>query len=132
MSYGCLPILCLLCACTGAASAPDDRFEVTPLDTSAHTAGDTDRGHGSGTDRDESGGLSWPSGSIILDNVTIFDALTHRLDAAVVVAGDELWAVTDVGRDWPDDATVLKLTGHTIIPGLIDAHTHILHSGSTS
>ena len=33
------------------------------------------------------------------------------------------------GRDWPPDASVLDLAGHTLVPGLIDAHVHLTLPG---
>ncbi|MFT5685421.1 MAG: imidazolonepropionase-like amidohydrolase [Myxococcota bacterium] len=131
MMRGCLPILGLLSACSGGCSGATP---ATDNDTQAHD-NDTDSPGGGVDDTGDSGDSGdpvWPSGAVVLDHVTVFDALTHRSDAAVVLAGDEIWAVTNAGGVWPDDATVYDLTGHTIIPGLIDAHTHLFHSGSTS
>ena len=47
-----------------------------------------------------------------------------------MIAGDAIDRVTDAGQDWPADATVLDWSGRTVIPGLIDAHAHVFHSGS--
>ncbi|HLJ59134.1 MAG TPA: amidohydrolase family protein [bacterium] len=44
-------------------------------------------------------------------------------DAFVVVHGDRIESVTDA---CPADASVLDLGSHTLLPGLIDCHTHML------
>jgi imidazolonepropionase-like amidohydrolase len=45
-------------------------------------------------------------------------------NAVVIVQGDR---ITAAGRDVavPPNATVIDLPGHTILPGLIDSHTHV-------
>ena len=103
------------------------------------SGGDGDEGSGGsagegtgedGQDDTGGGGGDWPEGAVILDHVHVLDALTDREDAAVILAGDEIWEVVDAGQDWPEDAVVHDLSGKTVIPGLIDAHVHLFHSGS--
>ena len=53
-------------------------------------------------------------------------------DAAVVVQGDRIIAVgrqSDVASRIPSGAQVIDLGGATILPGLIDNHTHVLLQG---
>jgi imidazolonepropionase-like amidohydrolase len=53
-------------------------------------------------------------------------------DAAVVVQGDRIVAVgrqSDVASRIPSGAQVIDLGGSTILPGLIDNHTHVLLQG---
>ena len=62
----------------------------------------------------------------------LFDGTSGSLreGVAVVVRGD---TIADVGPGLPvpEGATVLDLAGFTVVPGLIDAHTHVaLHPGS--
>jgi imidazolonepropionase-like amidohydrolase len=60
----------------------------------------------------------------------VFDGRSFRDGLAVVVRGGTLADVA-AGIPAPEGATVLDLTGLTVLPGLIDAHTHIaLHPGS--
>lgn len=110
----------VLAACTADkdASSPDNKDTSAVVDTDTDT-GDTDTTPG------------WPAQPTILDNVTVVDASGVRAGQALVLAGDEIWAVVDAGGSWPDDAAVSDLGGHYVIPGLIDAHVHVFLSGST-
>lgn len=74
----------------------------------------------------------WPAAPTVLDNLTVVDASGVRAGRALILAGDEIWAVTDARQPWPADASVQDLSGQYVIPGLIDAHTHLFHSGSLS
>jgi imidazolonepropionase-like amidohydrolase len=48
-------------------------------------------------------------------------------DRVVTIVGDRIESVgADDGSDPPPDARVLDLRSHTILPGLIDCHTHLV------
>jgi len=62
----------------------------------------------------------------------LFDGRINQLrtDMVIVIKDNK---IVSVGKDIaiPADATIIDLTGMTVLPGLIDAHTHIvLHSGN--
>ena len=46
-------------------------------------------------------------------------------DRAVLVDGDRISAVVSVA-DVPADVTVRELPGHTVLPGLVDCHAHLV------
>lgn len=59
----------------------------------------------------------------------VFDARSSQAHAGwvVLVRGPSIVAVEAASTvDVPDDATVVELAGTTLLPGLIDAHSHIL------
>jgi imidazolonepropionase-like amidohydrolase len=60
---------------------------------------------------------------------------TRRDDVALLVVGDRIKAVggaADVARQAPAGARTIDLGGATVLPGLIDAHTHILLQGDVT
>jgi imidazolonepropionase-like amidohydrolase len=68
--------------------------------------------------------------SLHLECGRVFDGTSVR-DGLVVVVRDGKLADVGVGIPPAEGATVVDLTGLTLLPGLIDAHTHIaLHPGS--
>ncbi|MBT0670953.1 amidohydrolase family protein [Novosphingobium profundi] len=65
----------------------------------------------------------------VLVGGTLFDARKASLrPATVVIEDDHVAAVLAPGaHDWEADATVIDVTGKTVMPGLIDMHTHIAY-----
>jgi imidazolonepropionase-like amidohydrolase len=54
---------------------------------------------------------------------------TFRQNVSIIVKGTKIVGIHD-GLENPPGATVIDLTGVTVLPGLIDAHTHIVpHPG---
>lgn len=136
-------LLVLMVSCAGEPGAVADRME--PVDSGGPdqpadgadggTADGTDGGTGTDGDSGDTGGTAptLPSGLVILDQVTALDALGATEDAAILILDDRIWGVLppeEQPADWPDDADVRALPGRTVIPGLIDAHVHLFHSGA--
>ncbi|MFA6155539.1 amidohydrolase family protein [Mesorhizobium sp.] len=70
-----------------------------------------------------------PPKSVLFENVRIFNG-TETLSGPsnVLVVGNVIKAVSTSPVDAPDEATRVDGKGRTIMPGLIDAHTHIMFS----
>ncbi|MEL6343823.1 MAG: amidohydrolase family protein [Myxococcota bacterium] len=112
--------------CTSDTPSPDK-----PSDPSGDSAiEDTESEEEDEDSADTDVPVDWPADPLILDQVTVLDARGPHPDRAVVIVGDEIWAVMDARGDWPEDATVRALPARTVIPGLIDAHIHLFHAGS--
>ncbi len=66
--------------------------------------------------------------AIVLQNAAIFDSTGREPygPGTVVVEGDRITAVGPVNQvAAPRGARVIDAAGHTVMPGLIDAHTHV-------
>jgi len=69
-----------------------------------------------------------PTTSYLLKADRVFDARSEQTHSgwAVLVQGDRIAAVGPAGRiDAPAAAKVIDMPGTTLLPGLIDAHSHI-------
>ena len=69
------------------------------------------------------------SGQLLLIPDRIFDGETLRQDVAVLVSGSTIEAVApaaELRRSARGDVQVIELPGTTLLPGLIDAHSHLL------
>lgn len=72
-------------------------------------------------------GPNGPSGVIVLTGGRVWDGTGQaaRL-ASVVIEGNRIKAILPAGsRTWPDSARVMDAAGMTVMPGLIDLHTHL-------
>lgn len=118
-------MLLLLLACT--QNVPDDPGQDSPADSVTDSA---DSGETGPDDTGDTGEVNWPEEGLVLDQVTIFDAMGHAPDQAVVISGGEIWAVMAAGQEWPESLEVRDLSGHTVIPGLIDSHVHLSYSAA--
>ncbi len=65
---------------------------------------------------------------VVLVGVTVFDGTGHpaRANQSVLIEGERIAGVFPAGsRPLPTGATIYKLTGRYLIPGLIDTHVHV-------
>src|SRR5262245_3196272 len=72
-------------------------------------------------------GLRGPDGSIVLRGGRIFDGTGGAArEGTLVIERNQIKAVlAPSSTDWPKDAKVLDVSGTTVLPGLIDLHTHL-------
>ncbi|HEX4974150.1 MAG TPA: amidohydrolase family protein [Steroidobacteraceae bacterium] len=68
-----------------------------------------------------------PKGSFVLVGGRLFDGTgAPPRPATIVVVGKTITAVLNPGeRNWPADAVTYDISGKTVMPGLIDLHTHL-------
>lgn len=70
------------------------------------------------------------STAVIIENVRIFDGFSDSLSAPsnVLIAGNTIKTISTARIADPSGTKVTRLhgDGHTLMPGLIDAHTHIM------
>lgn len=71
-----------------------------------------------------------PEGIIVLKGGRIFDGTgAPARGGTVVIRRNKIEKILPAGAlDWPKDARVIDVGGKTVMPGLIDAHTHIDYS----
>jgi imidazolonepropionase-like amidohydrolase len=65
---------------------------------------------------------------VLLKPARVFDSIEAKAHAGwlVLVRGDKIVAAGPAADVKADDARVIELPGMTLLPGLIDAHTHLL------
>ena len=69
--------------------------------------------------------------TLVLEGGRVFDAVDGKTqNCSVVVRGNRIEAVAPEGeRSWPQDAQVIPVHGKTVMPGMIDLHTHLTYTG---
>ena len=67
--------------------------------------------------------------ALLIRNVSVFDGLA-LLGARDVVIADGRIEKIGIGLDGPAGAPIVDGDGLTLLPGLIDAHTHVLSAAS--
>lgn len=72
-----------------------------------------------------------PKGSFVLTGARLFDGTgAPARPATIVMEGKTITAVLKPGeRNWPEDAVVHDVAGKTVMPGLVDLHTHLTFVG---
>ncbi|MES2451332.1 MAG: amidohydrolase family protein [Pseudomonadota bacterium] len=72
-----------------------------------------------------------PKGAFVLVGGRLFDGTgAAARPATIVVQGKTITAVLKPGdQNWPKDAVVYDVAGKTVMPGLIDLHTHLTFLG---
>ncbi|MCV2350758.1 metal-dependent hydrolase family protein [Paucibacter sp. Y2R2-4] len=70
--------------------------------------------------------------AVLFENVRIFNGTADRLSppSHVLVVGNQIQAISSTPIATPADVNLVKVAGagRTLMPGLIDAHTHIMFS----
>jgi len=70
-----------------------------------------------------------PEGTLVLRGGKIFDgtgAAAH--EGTLVIERNKIAKILPPGStDWPKDAQIIDATGKTVLPGLIDLHTHLTY-----
>lgn len=70
-----------------------------------------------------------PAGSIVLRGGRIFDStgVAARAGSLIITRNKIVKILPPDSTDWPVDARIVDVHGKTILPGLIDLHTHITY-----
>lgn len=76
-------------------------------------------------------GASAAQTSVVIEHCSVFDPEAGKMlpDRTIVVRGTQIVQVVGAGEivDFPADATRIDGRGKFALPGLIDAHTHVVH-----
>lgn len=71
---------------------------------------------------------------LVLHGAAVFDSIAGRFaaDQAIVIEGDRIRSVTSADAALPTAARILDCRGKFVLPGLIDAHVHLVHLANRS
>jgi imidazolonepropionase-like amidohydrolase len=74
-------------------------------------------------------GMFDPPGSIVITGARLFDGTgAPARDAVIVIEGKKITKIlAPGGTDWPANARMIDVGGRTVMPGLIDLHTHLTY-----
>src|SRR5437899_4473697 len=72
-----------------------------------------------------------PPAVVVIRAGTLIDGKSDqpRHDQVIIIRGDRIESVSDASSTKPPAATVIDLSKATVLPGLIDSHTHIFLQG---
>ena len=117
--------LLVLCACAlaSAQERPQDRKKF--LDPGTPVSDDPRR-------VPVRPGPRGPEGSMVLRGGRVFDGSgAPAREATVVIERNKITKILPPGStDWPKDARIIDVSGKTVLPGLIDLHTHLTYPES--
>jgi len=70
-----------------------------------------------------------PEGTLVLRGGRIFDGTgAAAREGTLVIERNKIARILPAGAtDWPKDARVIDVSGKTVLPGLIDLHTHLTY-----
>lgn len=70
-----------------------------------------------------------PPQSLVIEQATVFDSLNRVLipRQTIIIKDGRIDAVTESVGSLPPDAKIINGRGKFVIPGLIDAHVHLVH-----
>jgi imidazolonepropionase-like amidohydrolase len=70
-----------------------------------------------------------PKKTLVIANARLFDGTgAAARPASIVITNNVITAIVSAGsKDWAKDATVIDAAGKTVLPGLIDLHTHMTY-----
>jgi hypothetical protein len=116
-----LAFVCLLGLCLAGQEKAQDRRKS--LDPKTETTDDPRR-------IPVPSGPRGPEGVLVLRGGRIFDGTGAPVhEGTVVIRRNKIDKILPAGvSDWPKDARVIDVGGKTVMPGLIDAHTHVDYS----
>jgi len=71
---------------------------------------------------------------LVLRGGAVFDPIagSFQADRTVIIDGDSIRSVSGPNTDLPDGARIVDCRGKYLIPGLIDAHVHLVHLANLS
>ena len=74
--------------------------------------------------------VAGPEGAIVIAGGRIFDGTgSPSVPGTLVIERNRVTSILDPGATaFPEGALVLDATGHTVLPGLIDLHTHLTYT----
>jgi imidazolonepropionase-like amidohydrolase len=117
---GAALLVLLFCTCSRAQEKAQDRRKY--LDPKTQVSDDPRR-------IVVKPGPRGPEGTIVLRGGRIFDGTgTPAREGTLVIERNRIVKILPAGAtDWPKDAQVIDVSGKTVLPGLIDLHTHLTY-----
>jgi len=75
-------------------------------------------------------GYGAPQGWLVLKGGRIFDGTGSAVySGSIVIKQNKVAKILhEASTDWPEDARIIDVAGKTLMPGLIDLHTHLSYS----